>query len=184
MQKRSTGITILGALIIISCLALLFLAVNPKPYLELYVKPLGIFLYALAIVFTLFEIILGINILLLKEWARKFIVILNAAYIVFLCLTPLMQNDRFLTYYEQRYRQRLQLVLSEQKIRMEKIPLKGQGGIKKYIAVPLETQFIINDNALKKAVTQAIFIIYIIFLSWYLFMLFFFTRAKVKQQFS
>lgn len=78
---RSKGVTIFGGLIIATCLLSLFLILNPRPYLDMYIKPFGIVLYILGVIFTLLEIALGWNILKLKEWARKYLPELHANFI-------------------------------------------------------------------------------------------------------
>jgi hypothetical protein len=180
------GIAIFGILIIVTCLFALFLALNPKPYLELFIRPFGKVLYILAIVFTLFEIVLGFNILLLKEWARKCIVILNIIYMVCLFLTPLVQNKNFLVTYEQSFKQRLQQVSLEQIRRSEERKIKVGKGVNNYRPEQepvIQTQFMINENMVRTAVVQAVLFIYGALLFWYLLLIFFFTRPKVKELF-
>ena len=76
IAKRSIGVTVLGFLFIISPISHFLISIF---YYHNTLQPLQYF-------FILFSIIIGINILLLKEWARKFVIIF-AILLIFLSLT-------------------------------------------------------------------------------------------------
>jgi hypothetical protein len=189
MKKPSpVGIKILGISIVASNLLFLSLALNPKSYFELFVRPFGAILFTLSIVFTLFEVILGINILLLKDWARKYIVALNIAYLGFLFLTPFIQSNDSLLLYEQNFKQRVQQVSMRQQIIFQQ-PVMQRKGLARGINTPQESmpvslQPIISDNVVRLAIIEAMALVYMFFLFWYLLIIFFFTRPKVKGQFN
>jgi len=189
MEKTSSaGVKVLGSSIIITNLLFLSLALNPKSYFELFISPFGSILYTLAIIFTLFEVVLGINILYLREWARKYMVVLNIAYLGFLFLTPFIQDNNALFLYEQRFMQRIQQVSMRQQIVFEQPVMQKQslakGSTSPQEKIPVVLQPIISDNVVRLAIIDAMALIYMLFIFWYLLIIFFFTRPKVKVQFN
>jgi len=187
-RKRSMGVTTFGVLIIATCLLSLVLAFNPKPYFEIYIKPYGVALYISLIVFTLLELILGFNILKLKEWARRYIVIFNIIYLGLLFVTPLMENPNFYLSQEQRFKQRQQQYTPEQKRRIEEANVKSKERISKYPPEQQERlrqmQSEVQENIPIIIMRVTKLFLYGISLLWYSLLIFFFTRPKVKEQFK
>ncbi|GEM_PF-3225884 len=94
-KKRSIGVAILGILTILGGLVCLPLLFDSKPFVDFYVKPFGMILFVLSIPLSIMEIVLGWNILKLKEWSRKYLVILSVAYAVSIFLLPYVENKNY-----------------------------------------------------------------------------------------
>jgi len=87
-KKRSVGVTILCVTIIfISFLELIFPFLNPKHHFSINISKLGLVLLIAYCSLELLAIILAVNILRLKEWARKSLIIMIVANIGLLFLT-------------------------------------------------------------------------------------------------
>lgn len=185
-KKRSIGVTIFAVLIILSTALALLYTLNPKCiklHLESFLKPYGIILYILIVVLSLFEITLGINILRLKEWARRFLVKLMIFYIGLQFLMPIAENKEFIRSQEKSAGQLLEM--QEYK---EKAMASFEEDIKKYPPEKQETlkqtYSKVLENAPRIGRLIIVSILNVIFFLWYLTIIFFFTRPKVKEQFK
>lgn len=187
-RKRSIGVTIFGVLIII--LTILFsqpLLKGPRPLIEFYIRPFGIIIFYSGIIFSLFEVILGINILRLKEWARKYLIILMLFFAATVFLSPFIINKQRWNFAEGTFIQKLE----ESQNYKEKIAREKAKFEKKISSYPLEKQKLLRDNydMAVRATPRIVYYILnliqsLVFLLWYLVVIFFFTRRKVKAQFS
>jgi hypothetical protein len=184
-NKRSIGVTIFAILIIVPTVLVTAYSLTPKAIavaLEYYLKPYGIIFYISGIILSLFEIIIGINILRLKQWARKSLIILMIVYIGYLFLTPLFKNKEFV---------RLQEKSIAQSEKMRKSDEKAMAGFEEKIKnLPPEQQEAARlkfrkflETTPRVAILVATVIMYGIFFLWYLLLIFFFTRPKIKEQF-
>lgn len=185
-KKRSIGVTIFAVLIILSTAVTLLYALTPgyiKTILGCYLKPYGIIFYILAIVLSLFEITAGINILRLKDWARKSLIILTIIYIGLLFLMPFAENKEFIRSQEKSIGQSLDMQNMK-----EKAMAKFNEEIKKYPPEHQETLMAnyekILENAPRVGRLISVALFNAVFFIWYLITLFFFTRHKVKEQFK
>jgi len=162
------------------------------------IRPFGIVLYIMGIVFNLFEIILCVNILRLKEWARKYTITLNIAYIVLVFAMPLVEGKSCYLSFEQIAEQRQSQLTPEQKRYVEESRIfkkewiekqeeRFEESIKKYPPERQEFMRGVHSELQKSSPNVLIFIVIflqVIFLFWYLLVIFFFTRPKVKEQFK
>ncbi len=188
IRKRSIGVTIFGLLIIV--LTILFsqpLLRGPRPLMEFYMRPFGIIIFYSGIAFLLFEVILGINILRLKEWARKYLIMLMLFFAATVFLSPFIINKQRWNFAEGTFAQSLE----ESQNYKEKVAQEKAKFEKKISSYPLEKQKLLGDNydmAVRTTPRIVYYILYLIqslaFLLWYLIVIFFFTRRKVKAQFS
>ena len=81
-KKRSIGVTIFGILTIAGGLISVFSFFDSKSFLTMFIRPWGMILYVLLFPLAVLEIILGVNIFKLKEWAREYLVVLSVFYII------------------------------------------------------------------------------------------------------
>lgn len=94
-KKRSAGVSILGILTVLGGVIGLLVMLDPQSFIGPYKKPFGTILYALSGPLTVFEIVLGVNVLKLKEWARKYLLILTTVYVVTIFLLPFLEDRNY-----------------------------------------------------------------------------------------
>ena len=191
-KKRSIGITIFGVLILVEGALSLSLSLNYKPLLEAYIRPSAIIIIIAMTILTIVQIIVALNVLKLKEWARKNLLLLTLIFIVTIFVLPLVENRNYSVLMEQRFLQHRkehnQHLTPEQKKRAEQWKLREEERIKKYPPEKQEKmrqEYISFEERLPaRAIKMARLSFKGLFLLWYLSIIFFFTRPKVKEQFK
>ena len=189
---RSIGVMVFGFLIITTCILSILPLLNPKHLFAAYIKPFGMILYITAIAVTVFEIILGFNILKLNEWARKYLIILNIFYLVSIFVVPVFEDKNYNLSLEQSlgrgYKRGQQQLTLEEKRRAEEYNIKMEEKIKRYPPEQQErtrqVQAEVQAN-LPKIMDKIVKLFFNgLFFLWYVLIIFFFTRPKVKEQFK
>jgi len=175
-NKRSKGVTILGWMVLLSNAFVLFGSFNQMLYLESTIRPLGTFFYFCPIFFALLAFVLTIYILQLKDWARKYFVILNTFLIVWLLISPLMMGKDCYMPIDKYVKQNQQHLTPEQMNNYEKF---------KIILAEKTKRLTIHEKAkIQESTPKVVNVFLFIFLLWYLLLIYFFTRPKVKEQFK
>ena len=195
--KRSIGVSIMGWLMIILAAIQLQQSFDfaglMQVYNTVYPKPLGIIYYSLTIPLLFAEIILGINILNLKEWARKGVLLLIVIYLLITLSMSFTVNKNYGDYIRRTYSELQSLTRK----------LKWEFHKKK---IEYEKRLVLATEAEKRAITENyrretwmhlltqyltefymwlnITVLMIKFFLWYVIAAIFFTRTKVKDQFS
>lgn len=95
MRKRSIGVTILGVLTILFALLGIPTLFDPKGFIASFIKPFGIILYLTSFPLVILEIVLGVGVLRLQEWARKYLLILTVVYAVSIFFLPMMEDKNY-----------------------------------------------------------------------------------------
>ena len=113
-RKRSIGVTIFGVLTILSGLIAIPFLFDPKTIIEPFIKPFGMLIYLLSIPLAVIDIVLGAHVLKLKEWARRYLLILTAVYVVSIFLIPLIEDKNYELSVTQDFKTELQKTIAEE----------------------------------------------------------------------
>ena len=89
-NKISIKLKLSCALIIVFSALGLEKYINPQPLLHAYLAPFGIIFLALGVLTSILKILLTVNALLLKEWARKYLVLLMIPCVVFIFINKVL----------------------------------------------------------------------------------------------
>lgn len=183
-KKRSTGILVFGILLIIYFISIGLLILDPDSILDAYSNPQGIIFYILFIICVIIGLVCGIKILQLKEWARKCIVIIMLFNIV---IAPIEYFSRNKEYFDSLYkldRQQLEKEIERgfkrRNIDINKLPSDKQQLFRNKLDVEVE----VTINRVNKILKVLFYLIQIGTLLWFLLIIYFFTRSKVKEQFE
>lgn len=112
-KKRSVGVTVFGILLILGWLLYLPYLFDPNKAIAAFVKPVGAIFYVLSVPLAVLELVLAINILRLKEWARKYLVVLTYIYIVLTILMPFAENKEYKQAQLEQFRNTLEKSMPE-----------------------------------------------------------------------
>lgn len=195
--KRSCGVSVMGWLMIILAAIQIQQILDVSGSIEvckaLYPGPAGMIYYAISVPLLFVELMLGINILRLKEWARIGVLFLVAVYLVIALAMSLTVNKNYFEYVRGSYNE-LQSVTRKIKLRFEKSRLEHEKQLAQATADQRKSiiERIKNENRLQyftEFLTDfytwlSIMVLVIKFFLWYIVAAIFFTRPKVKAQFS
>ena len=161
---------------------------NIKPYLAAYINPFGMILYSFGFIASLLQIMLAANILLLKEWARRFLLILMVVYVAVIFFNRFAYDKNYWQSVEENLRAKYSQTTEEEKKIISDTREKLEVKIKKY---PPEQQVKIRQiyQEWEKDFPVIIFrsiklISSITSLFWYLLIIYYFSRPDVKKQFK
>lgn len=187
-DKTFVKIKVFAALIIIFTVFRLQAQLNPQPWLLAYLKPFGIIFYISGILASLLKIIFAIGILHLKEWARKYLVILMIIGAGFIFINKFFYNKIYWQSLEQKITQEYQnLTLQHQQTGkqgatkfeeiIKKYPQEEQARLRQfYSKLNNELPVILFRAANLSASTIALF--------WHLLLIYFFTLPQTKERFN
>ena len=171
-KKPSIDIKIFAWLVIITTSLTIPLFINPVNIIKAYIKPFGLIFYISAIPLTILELVFGFNILRLREWARKYLVLLIAFYALTIFVTPFLIDRN----YEQEQIQQTKIQL-QREVEKRSEPLSPQEQEKL-------AAFLDNDMMAAMLVKLSYWIYLGAFFMLYMVEIFYFTRPRVKEQFS
>ncbi|GEM_PF-6877855 len=161
---------------------------NPQPLLHAYLPPFGIIFFVLEVLASILKIILAVNALLLKEWARKYLVLIMIPCVVFIFINKFFHNASYWDSLEKRAVQEYQQISLEQKQKFEQARAKFENNIKKY--PPQEQEYLRQtydklNNELPVIVFRAFNLLAsTITLFWHLLVIYFFTLPGIKSLFK
>lgn len=161
---------------------------NMKPYLAAYINPFGIIFYSFGFIASFLQITLAFNILLLKEWARRCLLILLVIYAGVIFFNRFAYNKNYWqnveenlkTKYSQANEEEKKIILDTRaklEIKIKKYPPEQQEKIK-LIYQEWEKDFpviIFRSIRLVSSITS---------LFWYLLIIYYFSHPEVKKQFK
>ena len=168
-KKRSIGVTIFAWLFIIGSIFGLAGYINPKPYFEF--MGTGVFAYieyVLRFIIWVCSLICGIYILKLQYWARQLLIVLCLVSITY---SPIFYKKMLSSrnFEDRIYKKQEQMIIEKYK------PEHQQEALER----------IERSRQMVKKVSPIFFAIVTgIVIGWNLLIIFFFTRPKVKAQFS
>lgn len=161
---------------------------NIKPYLAAYINPFGMIFYSFGLIASLLQITLAVNILLLKEWTRRFLLILMIIYVAVIFFNRFAYDKNYWQTVEDNLRAKYSQTTGEEKKIISDTREKMEIKIKKY---PTEQQEKIRQiyQEWEKDFPVIIFrgiklISSITSLFWYLLIIYYFSRPDVKKQFK
>ena len=181
-QKRSLGITLMASLIILFASFLLLTCMNSRYFILVFKTGSGMLFYLFSISIYMFSIVFAINILKLQDKFRVFLIYLSFFNIMLLFISPLFMKgveslgeslkQEVLNLPLEKKEQIDRMVASMEQEIDQKYPLQQREALKDYVHqwLPLSIKAITNIYA------------FFSFL-WSLWVIFFFTRPKVKAQF-
>ena len=161
-------------------------------YTCLYPKAWAYFYYGLTVFFLCIEIVLGFNILRLREWARKGILILVVFYILSTFSMSLTVNKNYFGYIQGSLTELQQLT---QKLKWHfAIKRKQLDKMRQMASTPQERQAVEALAQQEKKLKEAHFWSQIVlgvnigalllkFFLWYIFAVIYFSRPRIKKQF-
>jgi len=168
-EKRSAGVTILGWLFIIGGVFGLLGNINAKNYFQIMGTGLLAYLtFFLSIAIAFGNIVGGMFILKLKSWARKLAIILCLVNIV-LVLFNFKLVPASLSKVEETYKKDQQLIYEKYKPEYQQQALE---------------QLRKTKELTDKATQMVMPIMTAIAVVWNIFIIYFFTRPKVQEQFE
>ncbi len=194
--RPSRGVKVMGSLMII--LAVLQFQQSfdvgglRKVYEALYEGAAGVFFYGITVLLLVVEIILGLNILRLKEWARRGVFLLVAVYISITLAMSFTVRKNYVSYIQETFRELKELTLKikarlgkkgkEYKDAMTRAPAGEHAAIttqyneekRDFLFWKFLGEFVLYFNISVLAVK---------FLLWYVAAPVFFIRPQVKAQF-
>ncbi len=161
---------------------------NMKPYLAAYISPFGLIFYSFGFIACLLQLTLAINILLLKEWARRYLLILLVIYVGVIFFNRFAYNKNYWQSVEENLKTKYSLANTREQeiildtrakfeVKIKKYPPEQQEKIKQ-IYQEWEKDFpviIFKSIKLVSSVTS---------LFWYLLIIYYFSHPDVKKQFK
>jgi len=171
-KKGSKGVTIFGWLIIIFGILLLDLS-DLGNYGKYQVKSVGITIQFLGIFLSLAWIIMGINILKLKRGTIKYLILIIVVSAIYTIIEPFTVSENYW----------MSLCRPDSQ-KIEKAMAKVQPDFRENARDILAYQYgNYMKEDVKKWVKEGVTLTYIIHGVWYIVLVCFFTRPKVKEQF-
>lgn len=166
-KKPSIGVIIFGWIVIITAVFSAFSLFDMDGFLRNFREPWGMIFYVTSFPLLVLELVLAIQVLRLQEWARKWLVILTIAYAVIMIITPFTINE--------------DLMIEEMRRGFEQAMSESAGTM-----TPEQQASIAQvQDRLPVVVTRlTIWGFTLAYLIYYLILIFFFTRPKVKAQFA
>lgn len=152
---------------------------KPQILLYAYLKPFGIAFFISGALVSILKIILAVNALLLKEWAKKYLVLLLIPCVIFIFINKFFYNSPYWDSLEKRIVEAYQQGSSEQEEKIKQTRMKIEKIIEKYPAkeqIRLRQSYEQLNNELPIIIFRAsnLFTSTII-LFWHLLVVYFFT---------
>ena len=186
--KPSFKIKTFAALLIVFTILGLEGYLRPQILLHAYLKPFGIIFLVSGTLVSIFKIILAVNSLLLKEWARKYLVLLMIPCVIFIFTNKFFYNKPYWDSLEKRIVEAYRQISLEKKDRIEQTRIKMEEIIKKY---PPEEQIRLRqsyeqmNNNLPLIIFRASNLATsTMVLFWHLLIIYFFTLPDIKKEFK
>ncbi len=194
---RSLGVSIMGWMMIILAVIQIQQSFDITGLMEVYNKiyrePMGRIYYVITVPLLFAEVILGINVLQLKEWARKGVLNLITVYLLVTLMMSLPVSKNYFEYIQQT---RSEFQVLTRKLWWKFFKRKAE--FESRLAFASESQKRILGRAFEKEQRHHlatrflsefymwlnIFVLMIKFILWYVVAAIFFTRPKVKSQFT
>ncbi|NQT22178.1 MAG: hypothetical protein HQ579_01935 [Candidatus Omnitrophica bacterium] len=177
-KKRSKGVTFLGWFFIVTSLLSMLTLLSPKHYIKLQGSLYNQIEFLYFTIVPFFCLFAGIYILKLKNWARKLGILIYSVSLVFtitqfIFIGSSMQKESFREFMQEG----MGLKIEAQK----------QEIIKKY-KPEYQQEAIQNREKMSNVIIEVLpiflYVIMSLVIVWNAFIIYFFTRPKVKEQFT